>query len=161
MSILDRLRGKKEEKAGKPEKKAPKKVSDEKKSKTASEKKLIAKREKTIKADKPKKETKSRIVAKKNDNIAYKVLLENLISEKSTMMTAENKYVFRVDPRAGKNQIKEAIEGYYGVRVTGVNTIRIHPKKRIQGRTIGWKKGYKKAIVTLEEGDTITAVEGV
>jgi large subunit ribosomal protein L23 len=89
------------------------------------------------------------------------VLLENLISEKATMLAAQNKYVFKVLKHAGKFQIKEAVEGYYGVQVVSVNTIRISPKKRIHGRTIGWKKGFKKAVVTLREGDTIAAVEGV
>ncbi|HLM84100.1 MAG TPA: 50S ribosomal protein L23 [Candidatus Bathyarchaeia archaeon] len=93
--------------------------------------------------------------------MAHRILLENMISEKSTLLASENKYVFKVAKLAGKFQIKEAVEGYYGVQVVGVNTIKISPKKRIHGRTIGWKKGYKKAIVTLREGDSITAVEGV
>jgi large subunit ribosomal protein L23 len=128
------------------------------------EKKPVAKKVKTEKAEKiakPKKETVKRKVAKKEENIAHKVLLENLISEKSTLLASQNKYVFKVTKQAGKFQIKEAVEGYYGVQVVSVNTIRINPKKRIQGRTIGWKKGYKKAIVTLRPGDTIGAVEGV
>ena len=62
---------------------------------------------------------------------------------------------------SGKFQIKEAIEGYYGVQVVSVNTIKINPKKRIHGRTIGWKKGFKKAVVTLRAGDTIGIAEGV
>ena len=80
------------------------------------------------------------------------MLLENLISEKATMLASQNKYVFKVDKYAGKFQIKEAVEGYYGVQVVSVNTIKISPKKRIQGRTIGWKKGFKKAVVTLRQG---------
>lgn len=102
-----------------------------------------------------------RKVSKKEENIAHRVLLENLISEKSTLLAAQNKYVFKVTKEAGKFQIKEAIEGYYGVQVVSVNTIRINPKKRIHGRTIGWKKGFKKAVVTLRSGDTIGAAEGV
>lgn len=156
MSILDRLIGKKEEKVEKPEKKTEK-IEIEKK----EEKKPAPKKTRTEKSEKPKKEIAKRKVAKKEENIAHKVLLENLISEKSTMLAAGNKYVFRVHLKSGKREIKEAVEGYYGVQVVGVNTIRINPKKRIQGRTIGWKKGYKKAIVTLREGDTIGAVEGV
>ena len=142
MSILDRIRGKKEEKAEEPEKKDQE---------VRNEKKPIEKKTRTQK----------RKVAKKEENIAHKVLFENLISEKSTLLAAENKYVFKVHPKAGKHEIKEAVEGYYGAQVIGVNTIRIKPKKRIQGRTVGWKKGFKKAVVTLREGDTIGAVEGV
>ncbi len=141
MSILDKIIGKKKE-AEKPEKKIPAAV-------------------KTAKTAKPKKEIAKRKTAKREENIAHKVLLENLISEKSTLLAARNKYLFKVHPKADKLQIKAAVEGYYGVRVVGVNTIKIHPKKRIHGRTVGWKKGFKKAIVTLREGDTIAAVEGV
>jgi large subunit ribosomal protein L23 len=124
-------------------------------------KKAIGKKEKSEKVVKSKKVVKSRKVAKKDENIAHKILLENMISEKSTMLASENKYVFRVVKDAGKNQIREAVEGYYGVQVVGVNTIKIPAKKRILGRTMGWKKGFKKAVVTLKEGDTIAAVEGV
>jgi len=177
MSILDKILGKEEkaeEKVEKPEAikdgkathegstsimeaESPKKA--EKKSEKPAEKKA-----KTVKAEKvvkPKKEVKSRKVSKKEENIAHKILFENLISEKSTMLASQNKYVFKVAKSAGKFQIKEAIEGYYGVQVVAVNTIKISPKKRVHGRTIGWKKGFKKAVVTLREGDTITAVEGV
>jgi large subunit ribosomal protein L23 len=169
--ILGKVKEKEEEKAEKPEivkdEKAtrggststvevepPKKAEDKRASKKV-------KAEKPAKIAKPKKEVAKRKVAKKEENIAHKILLENLISEKATMLAAHNKYVFKVDKRAGKFQIKEAVEGYYGVQVVSVNTIKISPKKRIHGRTIGWKKGFKKAVVTLREGDTIAAVEGV
>lgn len=71
------------------------------------------------------------------------------------------KYVFKVNPRAGKHEIKSAVEDYYGVGVTKVNIIKIHPKKRIHGRIVGYKQGFKKAIVTLQEGDAIGAVSEV
>jgi large subunit ribosomal protein L23 len=166
MSIFDKILGKEEEKKTEVKAadrgdsistegvKSPKKVEE----KSAAKKVKTAKSEKVVK---PKKEVKSRKVSKKEENIAHKILLENLISEKSTMLASQNKYVFRVSKGAGKFQIKEAVEGYYGVQVVDVNTIKIHPKKRIQGRTIGWKKGFKKAVVTLREGDTIASVEGV
>lgn len=154
MGIFDKIL-RKEEKTEKPEEKKQKPEI------VKVEKKSSAEKVKTTEVEKPKKETAKRKVAKRENNIAHKVLLENLISEKSTMLAAGNKYVFRVHLKSGKREIKEAVEGYYGVQVVGVNTIRINPKKRIQGRTIGWKKGYKKAIVTLREGDTIGAVEGV
>ncbi|MDD5490019.1 MAG: 50S ribosomal protein L23 [Candidatus Moranbacteria bacterium] len=93
--------------------------------------------------------------------MAHRILVEPFITEKSTSLGEFNKYVFRVDQKAGKRQIKEAIQDYYGVRVASVHTIKIHPKKRIHGRTIGYKKGYKKAIVTLVAGDTIGINESV
>jgi large subunit ribosomal protein L23 len=162
MSIFDKILGKKEmaekeEKAEKPEKNVSVPKAEKKPEAKAKEKSV----EKKAKAVKPKKEIAKRKIAKKDENIAHKILLENLISEKSTALAAENKYVFKVHPKAGKYDVKEAVEGYYGVQVIGVNTIKIHPKKRIHGRTIGWKKGFKKAVVTLREGDTIAAVEGV
>jgi len=168
MSILDRIIGKKEEKAQETEKKSPKvKIEEETKiekslpKEVKAGKKPVIKKVKSAKTVKPKKEVAKRKVAKKEENIAHKILLENLISEKSTMLVSQNKYVFRVTKQAGKFQIKEAVEGYYGVQVVSVNTIKIQPKKRIHGRTIGWKKGYKKAIVTLRSGDTIGVAEGV
>lgn len=135
-----------------------KKAEEQIPKKAKTEKKAIVKKEKVLK---PKKEVSKRKVSKKDENIAHRVLLENLISEKSTLLASQNKYVFKVTKDAGKFQIKEAIEGYYGVQVVSVNTIKVSPKKRIHGRTIGWKKGFKKAVVTLREGDSIAAVEGV
>jgi len=155
VSVFNKIFGKKEEKAEKPEK------NFERGDLVPVKKKSVAKKVETAKTEKIKKEAAKRKVSRKDENIAHKILFENMISEKSTMLAVENKYVFRVDKNAGKFQIKEAVEGYYGVQVVGVNTVKIKPKKRIHGRTIGWKKGFKKAVVTLKEGDTITAVEGV
>lgn len=164
MGILDKLIGKKEKEAKKTEEK-PVGVEVGKKAEIEKEKKKsVAERKEAVdskKAVKSKKEVKARKVAKVDENIAHKILLEGLISEKATMLAPQNKYVFKVHPKAGKYDIKKAVEGYYGVQVIGVHTIKIHPKKRIHGRTIGWKKGFKKAVVTLKEGDTIAAVEGI
>ncbi len=71
------------------------------------------------------------------------------------------KYVFIVDPRANKREIAEAVEEIYRdlkVKVTGVNTINVKPKaRRVRGR-LGMKKGFKKAVVSLEQGDSIDKV---
>src|SRR4030042_714642 len=132
MGIFDKILGRKEKGAEKPEKKKKPEFVDIKKE-TRPEKKPVVKAE----IRKEKRKVASRKVAKKDENVAHKILFENLISEKSTMLAAENKYVFRVQPKASKYQIREAVEGYYGVQVIGVNTIKISPKKRIQGRKIG------------------------
>jgi len=71
-----------------------------------------------------------------------------LISEKATDLGRENKYVFMVDKRANKKQVKELIEEIYEVNVVKTNIIRIKKKG----------DGYKKAIVTLKEGDKIDTV---
>jgi len=71
-----------------------------------------------------------------------------LISERATDLGAQGKYVFMVDPRANKKQVKELIEEIYGVTVTKTNMIKVQKKGN----------NYKKAIVTLKEGDKIDTV---
>ena len=92
---------------------------------------------------------------------SYKFLLSPWITEASTAATEINKYVFKVDPKAGKKQIKKAVEDLYKVTVTAVNTVRISKKFRNYGKTPGWKAGFKKAIVTVKVGDKIELFEGV
>lgn len=96
----------------------------------------------------------------KTEQIAYRILVEPWITEASTMMAEQNKYVFKVDLKASKNQVEKAIKDIYKVGVISVNTINIHRKKRTRGRTTGWKAGYKKAIITVKEGDKIDVFEG-
>ncbi|MGK7956895.1 MAG: 50S ribosomal protein L23 [Crocosphaera sp.] len=84
------------------------------------------------------------------------LVIKPIITEKATLQLEQNKYVFDVLPKATKPEIKAAIESLFDVKVTGVNTIRPPRKKRRVGRFIGHKPLYKRAIVTLEEGDSIT-----
>ena len=70
-----------------------------------------------------------------------------------------NKYIFRVAGCANKKQIGRAIEEMYNVHVTSVNTVNIHRKERVRGTRKGWKSGYKKAIVTVKEGEKIELFE--
>ena len=77
------------------------------------------------------------------------------ITEKSEIARSEGKYTFKCDPRATKLEIKEAIEKIFKVKVTGIRTINVKPKKRRVGRYTGLTNRTKKAIVTLEEGQTI------
>lgn len=79
-----------------------------------------------------------------------------IVTEKATNLLEENKYVFEVAIKASKPEIKAAIEILFGVKVTKVNTL-IPPRqhKRV-GKFLGYKPLYKRAIVTLNEGDTIT-----
>ncbi|MDJ0843186.1 MAG: 50S ribosomal protein L23 [Crocosphaera sp.] len=83
------------------------------------------------------------------------LVIKPIITEKATLQLEQNKYVFDVLPKATKPEIKAAIESLFDVKVTGVNTIRPPRKKRRVGRFIGHKPLYKRAIVTLEEGDSI------
>ena len=71
-------------------------------------------------------------------------------------MESEGKYVFKVDVRANKTQIKQAIEDAFNVRVIDIRTINVHPKDRRVGRYTGKTNRYKKAIVKLAEGNTIS-----
>ena len=84
------------------------------------------------------------------------LVIKPIITEKATQLLEENKYVFDVLPKASKPEIKAAIESLFEVKVTSVNTIRPPRKTRRVGRFIGHKPLYKRAIVTLEEGDSIT-----
>ena len=93
--------------------------------------------------------------------MAYKILIEPVITEASTMAVESNKYVFKVASDANKYQIKAAVEGLYNVGVVSVNTLNVRRKAVSYGRTPGFRAGIKKAIVTLKEGDSIELFKGV
>ena len=92
---------------------------------------------------------------------ARDIILKPLISEKAVTKMAEGKYAFKVRLDANKTQIKDAIEEIFGVTVTGVNTMRMQGKVRRQGKFIGRRSDWKKAIVQLKEGDSIKVFEGL
>ena len=84
------------------------------------------------------------------------LILKPIVSEKATIQLEENKYVFDVVLSATKTDIKAAIEDLFEVKVVKINTARLPRKKRRVGRFMGFKPQYKRAVVTLAEGDTIT-----
>ena len=86
----------------------------------------------------------------------YDIIFAPVITEKSAHLEADGKYVFKVDIRANKTQIKQAIEDIFKVKVISVNTMNNHPKDRRVGRYTGKTNRYKKAIVKLAKGDTIS-----
>ncbi len=86
----------------------------------------------------------------------YDIIFAPVITEKSASMEAEGKYVFKVDVRANKLQIKNAIEKLFNVKVLSVNTMNTHPKDRRVGKYSGKTNRYKKAIVKLASGSTIS-----
>ncbi|WP_322797204.1 50S ribosomal protein L23 [Tepidiforma sp.] len=96
-----------------------------------------------------------------NELHPYAVLIRPIITEKSTLLTAQDKYVFEVDPRANKTQIKEAVQLAFNVRVAEVNTFNVKGKPRRFGRRVVHRPSWKKAIVTLVPGDKIELFEGV
>ncbi len=91
----------------------------------------------------------------------YAVLLRPIITEKTTVLTGAGKYVFEVDLRANKNQIKEAIQVAFSVRVVDVNTMVMKGKPKRFGRKVTNRPDWKKAIVTLVQGDKIELFEGI
>lgn len=130
--------------------KKPKKVQEKKKKEEKKIKKVETKKEK-VEETKP---AVSRL--KKHKKIeAYRILKEPHISEKATSLNEQDKYAFKVYPKANKSEVKKAIEFLYGVRVKKVNIINIPQKKKAFRGIEGSKSGYKKAIVTLEKGDKI------
>ena len=88
-------------------------------------------------------------------NSPYDVLKSLLRTEKATLLLLDNKYLFWVDKRANKIQIKKAVEEIYKVKVASVNTTMQRGKLRrvryVQGKSADWKK----AVVTLKEGSKI------
>ena len=86
---------------------------------------------------------------------ARDILIRPLISERSTDLMTDGKFVFVVDKRANKIQIAAAVEEIFKVDVLAVNTINVKGKTKRRGRTVGKTNSYKKAIVKLAEGQTI------
>ena len=84
------------------------------------------------------------------------IIYSPVITEKSTALAEDGKtYVFKVDKRANKTEIKLAIESAFGVKVKSVNTLITKPKDKRVGKYTGQTKTYKKAIVTLADGQAI------
>ncbi|MFM2385415.1 MAG: hypothetical protein RL660_172 [Bacteroidota bacterium] len=91
---------------------------------------------------------------------ASEVLIKPIVTEKVTKLTEKsNRYAFQVDKRANKLEIKQAVETFYNIQVVEVNTMVVPAKSRVRfttrGVMKGRKPGYKKAIVTVAEGQTI------
>ena len=91
----------------------------------------------------------------------YEVLHRPLITEKNTVLQSQGKYAFEVSKEASKQQIKEAVEKAFNVKVTAVNTISVPGKARRIGKRLVQTSPWKKALVTLKPGDKIQIFEGV
>lgn len=94
--------------------------------------------------------------------MAYEnILISPILSEKSNSLREEGKYVFKVDPRASKIEIKEAVRKLFNVKVVDCTIMNVGGKiKRVRGRP-GRTSTWKKAIVRLAPGETIKVFEGV
>ena len=92
---------------------------------------------------------------------ARDILIKPIVTEKSTALMAEGKYTFKVPLNANKYEIRDAVEEIFNVKVAAVSTMRMEGKKKRMGRFEGKRSDWKKAIVTLKEGETIELFEGV
>ena len=106
---------------------------------------------------KKKKQEEEKSVKKQEKRVkqAYRVLVQPQITEKATILQDNNYYIFRVKRESTKPEIKKAINEVYNVSVLKVKTANVRRKKKRLGKTLGWKQGYKKAMVQLKKGDEI------
>ena len=94
--------------------------------------------------------------------IDYDIIKSPLITEKTTIQKEDSNQVsFKVSRKANRVEIKRAIENIFNVKVAGVRTMQVKGKTKQRGRIIGKRKDWKKAIVTLMQGERIDFFEGV
>lgn len=164
MSIFDRLKQKKDaqdataEKADTGAKKSTAKKT-EKKSEKKAEKKTSTKKAAEKKAEK--KASAKKVAAKKATSLSkqgYNVLVQPVITEKAAMTGT---YVFEVHPRATKSEIAKAVQAEYGVKPKTVRTMNVNGKAVRWGYRQGKRKNWKKAIIRLEDGQSINVYEGI
>jgi large subunit ribosomal protein L23 len=91
----------------------------------------------------------------------YEVLRRPLVTEKSTRLSEQDKYVFEVDKKASKDQVRQAVEKAFKVSVTAVNIIKVPGETKRMGKRAVSRQAWKKAVVTLKVGDKIQYFEGV
>ncbi len=96
------------------------------------------------------------LVSKKVQGTVHDVIVRPLINEKAQQLRdAHNQYVFQVAPSATKEDVKAAVQKFFNVKVTDVRTLMNRGKTRRVGQTMGRRSNWKKAIVTLEKGQSI------
>ena len=88
-------------------------------------------------------------------NKKYDIIYAPIITEKTASLANENKYAFKVSPKANKTEIKQAIESIFKVKVMSITTSNSNPKKKRVGKYTGMTNKYKRAIVKLAEGQSI------
>jgi large subunit ribosomal protein L23 len=92
---------------------------------------------------------------------AGQVIIKPIVSEKSYTLATVGKYTFRVHPDAHKTQIKQAIEELFGVGVVDVRTASVPSKPKRRGYTAGRTREWKKAVVQVQQGQTIPIFQGL
>ena len=91
----------------------------------------------------------------------FDILRRPVVTEKSTLLQEDGRYTFEVAPTATKHQIKQAVEEAFNVEVVRVNTMNVRGKRKRFGPRLAARPSWKKAIVQLAPGNTITIFEGV
>ena len=91
----------------------------------------------------------------------YDTILAPVITEKSTLLSEHNKVVFKVAMDSTKDEIAAAVEALFNVKVTKVNTVITQGKKKLFRGNLGKRNDVKKAIVTLQEGQSIDVTTGL
>jgi large subunit ribosomal protein L23 len=89
------------------------------------------------------------------------VIIRPVVSEKSYVLSAANRYTFRVHPAAHKTQIRQAVEALFDVHVVEVRTLSVKSKPKRRGTTSGRTRTWKKAIVKLREGESLPIFHGL
>jgi large subunit ribosomal protein L23 len=95
---------------------------------------------------------------------AFSTIIRPVVSEKSTVLGDQGKYIFEVAPDANKIQIKRAVEEAFAnkkVQVSAVNIMHVTGQQRRRGRSVGMTRSWKKAVVTLRAGQRLDLFEGV
>lgn len=162
MGLFNRLKKTKPKSEVKSEKKSEvKKASETKSVKPKSEVKPKATVSAVKEKSAPAKSQATKSVTKGKTQRADRVLIRPLVTEKSSDLGSLGKYVFMIDPRMNKIEVKKAIRKIYNVDPVQVNISNISGKRTRYGRITGRTKNWKKAIVTLRPGDKIEIYEGV
>lgn len=93
-------------------------------------------------------------------NNMYNIIKKPCLTEKGmALQELDNQVIFKVDPRANKLEIKQAVEKLFNVKVNAVRTCSVHGKKKRMGKHTGQRSDWKKAIVSLADGSSIDFLE--
>ncbi len=92
--------------------------------------------------------------------LAHDIIIRPVITEKSSRQMEHNQYTFEVHPNANKIQIRKAVQDVFKVKVEKVHTLKVRPKPKRMGAFLGKSRSWKKAIVTLVDGERIEFFEG-
>ncbi len=129
-------------------------ITDIFKKKKAKKKTIKPKEElKEIKIEKPVEIPKAK--KEKKSGEAYRILKIPHVTEKASISTIQNQYVFKISSRTNKTEVSKAVQEVFGVDVVSVRIINVPKKKRRLGKVKGFRKGYKKAIVKIKKGQKI------